>query len=437
VSIRPRLLARLSGPIVCLAALGAVASPASAQTYYVDCTGGNDLNAGTAKTLAWQTPARASSAALVPGDQLLLRKGCVWQGSLQARWSGTAVAPITVDAYGRGKPPLIENAPDEVRFTGSYVTVSHLAVHADPPAYDATCDNRPIGIRVGFRIASGASYITLDGVHASGLYAGVYVERGATHNRILRSTFSRNDMANPDLTSDAGAIGIALLGDDNEVAYNTISGSNMCSPFYSRDGTAVEVYGGQRNRIHHNVSQQNNTFVELGNSRSQDNDIAYNLITSTLRLGNMLVTRGAMDKYGPVYRTRFYNNTGYLTGKHAYAIECYLGCDTTILSMRDNIIWANWLTAFIDAGADEGHNIFWKTGGTPRVDFPISPTDMLADPRFVDPAHKDFRLLPGSPAIDSGDGAAGAAGFATDLAGTLVPQNGAPDIGAFEATPLP
>src|SRR5689334_8279649 len=247
VSARPRLLARLLGPIVCLAALGAVASPASAQTYYVDCTGGNDINAGTAKTLAWQSLARAGGASLVPGDQLLLRKGCVWQGSLQARWSGTAVAPISVDAYGRGKLPLIENAPDDVRFTGSYLTVSNLDVHSDPPAYDATCDNRPIGIRVGFRIAAGASYITLVGVHASGLYAGVYVERGASHNRVLQSTFSRNDMANPDLTSDAGAIGIALLGDDNEVAYNTISGSNMCSPFYGRDGTAVEVYGGQRN----------------------------------------------------------------------------------------------------------------------------------------------------------------------------------------------
>ena len=437
MSIRPRLLARLSGPIVCLAALGAVASPASAQTYYVDCSAGSDLSAGTSKTLAWQSVARASSAALVPGDQLLLRRGCTWQGPLEARWSGTAVAPITIDAYGHGKLPLIENAPNEVLLAGSYLTVSNVDAHTDPPAFDPTCDNRPIGIRMGFRIPSGASHDTLIGVHASGLFAGVYVERGASHNRILQSTFSDNNMGDPNLASDAGAVGVVLLGDDNEVAYNVLSGSVMCSTFYGHDGTAVEVYGGQRNSIHHNVARQDNTFVELGNPRSQDNDIAYNLVTSTLKGSSGLVTRGAMDRYGPVFRTRFYNNTLYLTGKRAYAIECYLGCDTTILSIRDNIIWANWLTAFIDAGADEGHNIFWKTGGTPRVDFPFSPTSLLADPMFVDPQHRDFRLLPGSPAIDSGDGAAGAAGFGTDLAGTLVPQGGAPDIGAYEWSSTP
>jgi hypothetical protein len=425
------------GTIVCLVALGAVASPASARTYYVDCSAGSDLNAGTAKTLAWQSLGRASSAALVPGDQLLLRRGCTWQGPLEAGWSGTAVAPITIDAYGHGKLPLIENAPNDVLLSGSYLTVSNVDVFADPPAYDAACDNRAIGIRVGFRIPAGASHITLTAVRARGLYAGVYVERGASHNRILQSTFTGNNMGDPNLASDAGGVGIALLGDDNEVAYNTLSGSDACSSFYGRDGTAVEVYGGQRNSIHHNVARQNNNFVELGNARSQDNDIAYNLITSTLKAPAILVTRGAMDRYGPVYRTRFYNNTAYLTGKHAYAVQCYGGCDATILSMRDNIIWANWLTAFIDAGADEGHNIFWKTGGNPRVDFPISSTSLLADPRFVDPTHRDFRLRPGSPAIDSGDGAAGAAGFTTDLAGAPVPQGGAPDIGAYEWSPTP
>ncbi len=71
----------------------------------------------------------------------------------------------------------------------------------------------------------------------------------------------------------------------------------------------MEVYGGQRNSIHHNVARQNNNFVELGNPRSQDNDIAYNLVTSTLKAPSGLVTRGAMDRYGPVFRTRFYNNT--------------------------------------------------------------------------------------------------------------------------------
>jgi len=100
---------------------------------------------------------------------------------------------------------------------------------------------------------------TLDAYFAAGAVATDAAKRLHVSVRTVTYRLERikaltgYDMANPDLTSDAGAIGIALLGDDNEVAYNTISGSNMCSPFYGRDGTAVEVYGGQRNRIHHNI----------------------------------------------------------------------------------------------------------------------------------------------------------------------------------------
>jgi hypothetical protein len=56
---------------------------------------------------------------------------------------------------------------------------------------------------------------------------------------------------------DCGAFGVLLSGDRTEVAYNTISGSDAFSYDYGRDGSAIEVYGGQANFIHDNLGIDN------------------------------------------------------------------------------------------------------------------------------------------------------------------------------------
>ncbi len=62
--------------------------------------------------------------------------------------------------------------------------------------------------------------------------------------------------------------------------------------------------------------------------------------------------------------------------------------------------------------------------------------EISADPHFVDPKHGNFRLAPGSPAVDSGDPAAPYLP-ATDLDGSPRVQGAAVDMGAYESTPLP
>ncbi|MEA2610027.1 MAG: hypothetical protein QOJ75_2270, partial [Chloroflexota bacterium] len=270
MSSRPNtpLPARSRRTVVALAVvtlLAALAGPVSAATatYYVDCSAGSDTNSGLSTSLPWRTLTRANSASLVAGDSLLLKRGCTWTGSLTAKWSGTSSAAITIDAYGSGALPKIQNGHENVMITGSHLVIQNIWTRSDVPAVDTGCQNQPMGWRVGFRFMSGASYNTVRYSRADEQYIGILIEGGAHHNKILNNTLSNNWMKDPNPSSDAGAVAISLMGDDNEVGYNYISGSDACSRQWGRDGAAVEVYGGQRNLIHHNTASQNHNFTEL------------------------------------------------------------------------------------------------------------------------------------------------------------------------------
>ncbi|MFN7998839.1 MAG: right-handed parallel beta-helix repeat-containing protein [Bryobacteraceae bacterium] len=97
-------------PVVALVCAFASLSPAA--TYYVDCEGGDDASDGRSDTTAWRSVGKASTFELTPGDSLRLRRGTVCRGSLTPRGSGTAEAPLVVDAWGTGPLPKIEAPPD-------------------------------------------------------------------------------------------------------------------------------------------------------------------------------------------------------------------------------------------------------------------------------------------------------------------------------------
>lgn len=82
------------------------------KTYYVSMTG-SDFNSGLSPNLAWKTLAAVNSRAFSPGDALLFARGGRYSGSLQPRGSGTAIAPISIGAYGTGALPVIDGAYQE------------------------------------------------------------------------------------------------------------------------------------------------------------------------------------------------------------------------------------------------------------------------------------------------------------------------------------
>jgi hypothetical protein len=73
----------------------------------------------------------------------------------------------------------------------------------------------------------------------------------------------------------------------------------------------------------------------------------------------------------------------------------------------------------------QDHNLFSRD--------PLLPGALVGDPLFVDAPGGDFRLQPGSPAIDQGVDL----GLTEDRLGTPIPQGAAPDLGAFEHRPAP
>ena len=82
-------------------------SSLSAATYYLDCQNGSDSNDGLNPSSAWQTIPRVNQTAFGPGDSILLKRGCTWQGTgFKANGSGTVPAPIMLADYGDPQLPL-------------------------------------------------------------------------------------------------------------------------------------------------------------------------------------------------------------------------------------------------------------------------------------------------------------------------------------------
>ncbi|KNB49912.1 right-handed parallel beta-helix repeat-containing protein [Streptomyces caatingaensis] len=107
VLLRSLLGAAAALLLTCAGIPAAGAAPAAFRTYYVDCANGDDAAPGTDESHPWRTPARASSVTYEARDRVLFRRGTTCAGPFAPKGSGTAVAPVTVDAYGSGAKPGI------------------------------------------------------------------------------------------------------------------------------------------------------------------------------------------------------------------------------------------------------------------------------------------------------------------------------------------
>lgn len=80
-----------------------------ARTYYVDSTSGSDSNDGLSESSPFYSLHRINELRLDAGDKVYLKRGSVFENQYLhlTDESGTADAPIVIDAYGEGERPVI------------------------------------------------------------------------------------------------------------------------------------------------------------------------------------------------------------------------------------------------------------------------------------------------------------------------------------------
>lgn len=156
---------------VIVTALLLSANAFAGQSYYLDAQGGDDSRDGLTAETAWKSLDKIEQIALKEGDQLLLKRGTNFKGSLILNnVMGSESAPIVVDAYGEGELPVIDAAAtgSAVELNScSYVHVKNLELTSDAKkaekAEKAKTDHH--GVLLTSTKTTSCSHILLQGLY--------------------------------------------------------------------------------------------------------------------------------------------------------------------------------------------------------------------------------------------------------------------------------
>lgn len=440
---------------------------ASAQTpldatkiYFIDSIGGKDAGSGLSDETAWRSLSRIEKTTLNPGDVIRFKRGSRFNTPLTITHSGNAERYIVLTDYGDSEAtaPAFTNMrfdPNQgefgncIRLKGSFIRVENLYFHHTV----AELSGR---IRFATMWELGALYIDksarncvvrnnefLDcGVGIKSYGEGAVIRENYIHdcNRILKEW-------------NWGPIGIWLGADHQEVSYNRIFNYKAIDPRinwgpngYGRgaDGSAIEIDDARVPKsnisIHHNYTRDNQGFLEVTWSDLARNPsyigfkIHHNVSDDFQQF--IALWRGA--------RCKIENNTIIRRKVNAndWGVFNITQFDSRNL-IRNNIVVVEHNVVIFNVGKNGNakpntvieNNLYFAASGDLHMgsEGPGEHTQW-GDPMFEDYSNgtqaSDFGIKVSSPAIDNGLDL----GFQEDHGGGGIPQNDAPDIGAFEFT---
>lgn len=489
----------------CLVVLGSPL-PAWAGEYYVDNGNASCLDVGPGtQTQPYCTITAAIAAHHDPGTTIIVLTG-TYRETATIPSSGSSAAPLVIQGQGPdvivdgadsfANPALwapysgsvfvdasITPAPKQVFVdaarlrdtTGTspsaippntFAWVSGQGLYVNLGADNPGNHDTKIGRRAyGFRL-DGKSFVTIQGFHVTRTEdRGIYLTDSANDcvirgNRIdfafrpgiqalssSRELIEGNvivDNANQGISLTAGTTGCTVQ--DNECARNAV-------PNVFHGGSGIYLYGSsgnliQRNRLHENADEGLNMQDGSNNNLSIQNLAWNNADHGFDNLNSTGITHLGDVAWRNVYDGFAVDGTS--TGSTFY--DC-VAVDNGLTTDRFDL----WVDQGSAAGFVSDYNIFWNSSSVPPVKYmgvlyssvtaysSASGQDahtIQADPKFIIPVAGDFRLRPGSPAIDSGISSV-PSWPATDVAGNprvddpVTPNAGAgsppyADRGAFE-----
>lgn len=413
--------------------LALVAGPVLADTWYVDASGGSDLNDGTTPASAFKSVTKGVATA-VSGDvvsvleglyagpvtgevfPIAMKSGVLLQGSgasgttIMGNGSVAVISAVGVDAAATVDGFTIREGHPGIFASYSAMTVSNNTITANTGDYAGA----------GIHTDNGSLVIssnTITDNHA--VYGG-----GISCEEYDTSTIVGNDITG-NTASGGGGI-CAYYHADPTIEGNTIAGNaadlggGLLAEAASLPSVARTVFSGNTaagpggGLMGYSASALVENCVFSGNDAGADGGAV------------ALMNSGATE----IVNCTLADNT---SGAGAAGIARYSTSWPASALITNCILWHNDNAG--TTGWDDVDAVFEATYSdlSDREGDPLLHT-ISDDPLFADAAGEDYRLTEGSPCIDAADDAAAPA---TDLDGLERPQGDAADMGAYEFAGTP